>query len=172
MAVPTPLTVQGDEPPPGTVDVIYDHLKDVAEKQFGDQSNLDGKMMQVFAVASVVMGLTGLSGAGAIKNIAVGVTLGLALLAYICVAVITGVEYRVKKFEALRFGSSLWEEEWDQPPEQVKLAVISRVKDAYDGNKRILEGKSALLGRGLIATAAEVVLVVAAVILRLTGAGA
>jgi hypothetical protein len=154
-----------------TLDLIYNHLKDVAEKQFSDGANLDGKMMQIFAVASVVMGLTGLSGSETIKNVAVGVVLGLALCAYVAVAVITGFEYRVQTFEALRFGSTLWEDEWDQPPDQVKIAIVDRVKGAYDKNSSILSAKAALLTWGIVATACEVVLVVAAVIVRLSGAG-
>ena len=49
----------GDPPntsPEGTIDVIYDRLSGVAEAQFGDQTNLDGKMVQIFTAASVVMG--------------------------------------------------------------------------------------------------------------------
>src|SRR5438128_2116990 len=101
-----PLPLRGEEPPtsdPRTIDVIYDHLKDVVEKQLGDQANLDGKMVQVFAVASIVMGLTGLSGSATVKNLAVAVLLSLGLGAYLLVAGITGFEYRVRNFNALRF---------------------------------------------------------------------
>jgi hypothetical protein len=169
-----PLLIHGEAPPPpdpATVDLIYNHLKDVAEKQFGDQANLDGKMIQIFAVASVVMGLTGLSGATQVKNITVGVVLGLALAGYIVVAALTGFEYRVKQFEALRFGATLWDKQWDQAPEDVKIAVIDRVKEAYNTNKSILNEKATLLTWGIGAVAVEVVLVVAAVIVRLSGAG-
>ena len=165
------LTVHDGEPPPGTVDVIYNHLKDVAEKQFDDQKNLDGKMVQIFAVASVVMGLTGLSGGTTVKNVAVAVFLSLALTAYVAVAFFTGFEYRIKNFEALRFGDSLWREEYDQSPDQVKIAVIDRVSHAYKANNGILTDKANLLTWGMIAVAAEVVLVVVAVIIRLAGGG-
>jgi hypothetical protein len=162
-----PLQLRDDITGPTTIDVIYDHIKGVVEQQLGDQVNLDGKMVQVFTAASVVMGLTGLSATTATKNPAVVTAfLALALAAYVGVAVISGVELWTRKFNALRFGSTLWEHEWDQPPEQVKLAVIDKVKGAYDANGVILHDKGALLVAGIVATGLEVVFVAVSIIVR------
>jgi hypothetical protein len=167
-----PVPLRGGGPPipdPETVNVIYDRLSNVAELQFGDQANLDGKMIQVFSAASVVMGLTGLSASAATKNpTAVAALLGVALAAYAAVAVLTGVELWVRQFKSLRFGATLWEYEWDQPPEQVKLAVIDKVKGAYETNRRILEDKGKLLVAGILATGLEVAFVAASIIVRVT----
>ncbi len=66
---PIPLRGSTSEPPESkTIDVIYDHLKDVAEQQLGDQASIDGKVVQVFAVASVVVGLSGINAASAAAN--------------------------------------------------------------------------------------------------------
>lgn len=160
----------GDPPntsPEGTIDVIYDRLSGVAEAQFGDQTNLDGKMIQIFVAASVVMGFSGFTATSAAKNPAWVVTfLCLALAAYALVALATGLELWTAKFEALRFGSSLWDEEWMQPPDQVKLAVIDRVKAAYDSNLKILKEKGRLVSAGIVATGFEVLFVALAVIIR------
>jgi hypothetical protein len=171
MSDPLPLT--GDSVPPRsdpkTIDVIYERLSGVAESQFGDQANLDGKMVQIFTAASVVMALTGLSAAATTTATptSVAVLLGFALAAYAAVAILTGVELRARSFKALRFGSSLWDDEWDQPPEQVKLAVIDKVKGAYDTNLRILKDKGNLLFYGIIATGCEVAFVAVAIIVRI-----
>jgi hypothetical protein len=166
------LRLKGDDPPPAadpkTIDVIYERLSGVAESQFGDQANLDGKMVQVFTAASVVMALTGLSAAATTTPIpgVVAVLLGCALAAYAAVATLTGVELRARSFQALRFGSTLWDEEWDQSPEQVKVAVITQVKAAYETNRDILESKATVLFWGIVATGCEVALVAAAIIAR------
>jgi hypothetical protein len=156
-------------PDPETIKVIYDRLGNVAELQFGDQANLDGKMIQVFSAASVVMGLTGLSASASTKNpTAVAVLLGAALAAYAAVAVFTGIGVWARQFKALRFGATLWDYEWDQPPEQVQLAVIHKVKGAYDTNRLILEDKGKLLAVAIVATGCEVALVAASIIVRVT----
>ncbi len=157
-----------DEPPyKETIDLIYDRLSGVAEAQLGDQSDLDGKMVQVFTGASVVMGFSGLTAATATSNpVLVATFLGLALAAYVLVAVATGLVIWTAKFQVLRFGSSLWEEEWDQTAEQVKRAVISRVKTAYDTNLEILNDKGNLLKWGIVSTGIEVAFVAVAIILR------
>lgn len=169
--MPSVVPERGPGPPnpatPTTIDVIYEHLSDVAEHQIGDQANLDGKMVQVFTAASVVMGLTGLSATTATSSpTAVAFLLVLALAAYAVVAILTGFALWARGFWTLRFGSSLWEKEWDVPPEQVKLAVITEVKPAYDKNLGILTQKAHLLSAGIIATGVEVALVAAAVIVR------
>jgi hypothetical protein len=167
-----PVPLRGGDPPvpdPETINVIYDRLSNVAELQFGDQANLDGKMIQVFSAASVVMGLTGLSASAATKNPAVvAALLALALAVYAAVAVVTGVEIWARQFKALRFGATLWDYEWDQTPMQVKMAVIDKVKGAYDTNRIILEQKGKLLTAGIVATGCEVALVAASIIVRVT----
>jgi hypothetical protein len=156
-------------PDPKTVDVIYDRLSGVAEAQFGDQANLDGKMIQIFTAASVVMGLTGISAVAATAQPGLGVVfLSLALASYVAVAVLTGIEFWTRKFEALRFGSTLWDYEWDQEPVQVKIAVIDKVKGAYDTNRAILSDKGKLVALGIVATGCEVALVAASILVKVT----
>jgi hypothetical protein len=164
-----PERVAGTASPatPTTIDVVYDRLIDVAQQQLDDQSNRDGKIVQVFAAASVVLGLAGLSATTASSNpTAVALLLLFAGVAYAGVAITTGIALWARDSETLRLGSSLLETEWTEPPEQVKLRVIARFKPAYEKDRVVLTQKAHLLSAGIIAAGIEVAFVAAAVIVR------
>jgi hypothetical protein len=168
---PLPLRGSTSEPPESkTIDVIYDHLKDVAEQQLGDQASIDGKVVQVFAVASVVVGLSGINAASAAANPGLVTALLLVGLgAYLAVAVVSATELWTREFKTLRFGATLWENEWDVPPEEVKVAVIEKAGPAYEHNRKKIQAKGALLAWALMLTGVEVAFVVGSIVARIAG---
>jgi hypothetical protein len=152
------------------VHALYDRLSGATDQQLRDQSHLDGRVVQVFAAASVVMGLTGLSATTAPSNpTAVALLLLFALVAYVADAVLAGLALSTRGSDSRRFGPSLWETDWNEPPEQVRSALIARVKPAYEEARGVLSRKAHLLGAGIVATGIEVAFVTAAVIVRVVG---
>jgi phage shock protein PspC (stress-responsive transcriptional regulator) len=166
----TPADANSDpEVPPGTLDLIYEHIKDAPDQQSSDWRDLDSKAVQVLAVASVVMGLAGVSSSQH-RALPATILLFMALAAYVAAAVFAARGVWPRAYEPARFAATLWEDFWQYPPDEVKHGLVEGIAEAYQRNDVALNRKVAAVKVAMLATAAEVVLVVAATLAdRLAG---
>ncbi|MBN1856520.1 MAG: hypothetical protein JW846_06155 [Dehalococcoidia bacterium] len=147
------------EPRQDTLDFIFEHTKHGPELQLRDAEALDAKIVQVLGVASVVIGLTALGiGRTAISTHAL-VFLVLALVAYVVMAVFALSALQTFDFQRSSHGDILWNQYWQDDPEQIKHALVADIARAYANNKRLLTAKSGLLFIVVMSAAAEVLFV-------------
>jgi hypothetical protein len=148
---------------PETLDLIFEHVKDAPEKQLQDVTALDSKYVQVFAGASVILGAVALidpKHGGTWPTILVAVALGI----YLVMAVVSFIHLRTVTLNGSRYGDTLWDDFKDDPPEDVKLGIVLKVKEDYAHNTRLIQGKAKTLNAGLFLTAVEAICVAGAVL--------
>jgi len=141
--------------------LIYDHIKEAPQQQMEFASQLDDKILRIFSAASIVLGLLGLS--------TINVT-GLKALLFL----VPLIPYALTAFWTFscidpdRFHWAMRADQqpksWDKEEEDVRNALIGEIGEAYSANESILGDKAKYTRHALIATAVEVVLVVAALV--------
>lgn len=152
-----------------SLEFILEHIRDAPEKQIQAIDTLDSKMIQIFAAASIVIGLTGFgsaSGAGTLD----AMPLVLALIAYISVAVVAIVHLWPKYIRWNLHADSLWPAYGNYDVEEIRAVLAQDTSEAYAYNNRILNGKSNTILMALIGTGLEVVLVGIAIAMPLAEA--
>lgn len=163
MAEPTESEPEVQIPPPGTLDLIYQHIKDAPERQGQDWRDLDTKAVQTLAVASVVMGLAGVSSAQH-HALPATILLFVALAAYVTAAVCAGRALWPVAYEPARYATTLWDDFSWRPPDEVKHGLVEGIAEEYKTNLATLARKGRAVKLAMVATTAVVVLVVAAVL--------
>jgi hypothetical protein len=155
-----------ERPSPETLEVIYDHLKEVPEVQQADARDLDTKMVQILQAASVVIALAGFA-TGNLAKVGMPVSIMLigALLCYVGVAVLVFSSLAPRQFRRSLQGDALWAYYWNKKPEEVRHALVHDVSKAYLHNRGVLKRKARYLRAAIVVTGVEVALVGAALIL-------
>ena len=96
--------------PPGTLDLLFEHIKEVPNLQVGNGDALDGKAAQLFGASSVVLGLSATSG---------------SLSAYLLIAAVIAYIFVVggafwclwsRKWRVLQHADILSDRYWDLSP--------------------------------------------------------
>lgn len=166
------MTVE-DEDPLGIHDadtrrLLYEHLKDIPERQLADTNDLDGKAATLFAAASVVMGLVsfGTLGSGTTGRIAGAVTtlLILAVVAYAVAAVAALIHLRPVQHRRTGYGKTLATNFRDRPASELQEWLIRQAGQAWEHNEPINARKGRTLEWIVVGLGVEVLLVVAALI--------
>lgn len=130
---------------PETLDLIYQAVKDAPLTQLRDVDALDTKVMNSFAAASVVIGLAGLGAANIPRGGLAMLWLLLAIGCYLVVGGLTLTNLRPQWFRGPVNAETLWNTHWDLPPNDVKLAIVEDVRDAYKQNRIGIARKARLL---------------------------
>jgi hypothetical protein len=150
------------KPLDATLDLLYEHTRSGPARQSSTADAIDAKAVQVFAAASVVLGLGTFTTSN--LNGLTAVLYGLAAVAYIFAG---GATWRILQARAFRVtdGADRW---W--PSHRLVEATFLReqllddLASAFDANRKLLEAKGKPLNPLLVATGIEAVLVAAAVI--------
>jgi hypothetical protein len=138
---------------PAILQALYNHVKEAPERQLADARDLDSKMVQVFGVASIVIGLAGLSDRGLEGGDAVTAILIFALLSYAAAAGFAVLDLWPREFWRSLHADTLWKEYWQDAPEKTQHALVANIASAYEHNRDLLTHKAYLIQRALVATA-------------------
>lgn len=153
-----------DPPESETVQLIYEHIKDAPDKQFETVKSLDAKMVQVFTVAGVVIGLAGLASEGSGGGTLTDVLLICALAAFVLTSAFAFYHLWPVTVRLSRHAGTLWEKSGHLASDEVRRQLIGSISDASAYNEGVLEKKSRVQIYALVATSLEVVLVGAAIV--------
>ena len=118
-----------------TLDFIYKHTKDVAERQGEDAKALDAKSVHIFTAAAVVIGLAGVSLRSGDSPNSVVIALSIALGAFVLTAFFTGWQLWPKSFRTSRQADVLWSEYWSDDADTVRQALVDDMSSGYTQNK-------------------------------------
>jgi hypothetical protein len=154
----------GDVPESKTVQLIYEHVKDAPDKQFETVKSLDDKVVKIFTVAGVVIGLAGLSGKGLQGGTSTNVLLVGALIAFIATAACAFYHLWPVSIRLSRHAGTLWNESRHMTSDQVRQQLISSISAANAHNEELLLKKSTVQTYALVTTSLEVIMVGAAIV--------
>lgn len=142
-------------PGPDTLEFIYTHTRGALDGHLSQARGLDGKVAQIFAAATVVIGLAGAShdakapgGVLVAALVFYGLTLLGAVLGLWPVA-LRGSDY----------GKTMWPEHFDQQPEEIEHAIVADIAEASGHNEAMIRAKAWVLMVVLITTGVEAILV-------------
>jgi hypothetical protein len=150
---------------PETLDLILDYTKGTPRRQAEVAHMIDTKALQVFAAASIVLGL---AAAGTLREGVAAWLFGAALLVYLVAVVAAFSVLRTRDFRIVDDADNIWPRFWDSEPLDVKHALIDDITSAYAVNAELLRSKGRALTWVVGATATEAVLVGSAVIASLS----
>jgi hypothetical protein len=143
---------------PDTLDFVFEYTRGAPEVQLKDVEALDSKALQVLGAASVIIGLSGVSGTNR-PNLGSAILLALALLAYILVAIAVFGHIRAQLYRRGLQADDLWRKSWKHDVLDVKHAIVTDIAEAYAHNKCVIEHKRKSLAWSLRFAVAEVLLV-------------
>ena len=141
------------------LDFILNHTKSATENQLHDAEILDTKMVQVFAAASVVIGLVGFRAGIVIIDRRILYVLVGALIVYAAVGVSMFMGLRIRSLRRTFQADTLWPNYWQDNVVGIQHALVQDICDAYAFNKRELDKKSQAILIGLTLTGFEVILI-------------
>jgi hypothetical protein len=148
------------EPAAETVEFIYQHTRSALDGEIAQARALDGKIAQVFAAATVVIGLAGATG---VTKTPAQLLLA-ALAAYVVALVATIVALWPVKLRGSDHGGTLWNEHWDRTPAQIRYSIAEAMPEASKHNVCVIDRKAYSLMAVLGATGLEAALVGVALI--------
>ena len=153
------------KPKDATVEIMFDLLKTVPERQTTLSAQLDTKMIQLFQAGSVVIGLAGFA-SGVLTGAAtvVGILLMASLGFYVLTAALVFGHMFPRRFRTLNV-ADLWTRGWKLAPTQVQQTVIAEITEAFVENRSVLKWKAWYLIGAIVTITCEVVLVGLALIL-------
>ena len=151
-------------PQPGTVQLIYEHIKDAPQQQFETIKALDDKMIKVFTAAGVVIGLAGLSSQGLRGGVWVNIILVGAVEEFIATAALALYHLRPINIALSRHAGTLWENSSSLTDDQVRRQLIKSIARSNAHNEGVLRRKTRILTYALVTTSLEVILIGAAII--------
>lgn len=154
------------QPSKETVHFIFEATKDAVERQMRDFEAFDTKMVQIFAAASVIIGLAGFGRATVAGGWLVTLLLFGAVLAYLGTAFLAFQHLQPKTVKRVPL-SDLWETHWRREPAQIEYALVEAINEAAVENRPVLDAKASRIRWAVLTTATEVGCVGLAVIASL-----
>jgi hypothetical protein len=142
---------------PATLDLIYEVTRHGPPNQFREIESLDAKLVQVFAAASVVIGLAGVAGVGRSSTLAF--FLAIAVVAYIAAAAAALWGMRMARTKRPYHSDSLLGDFWQSSAQEIKYALAYELPDIHSHNQTVIESKANAAAVAMFATALEVVAV-------------
>jgi hypothetical protein len=140
-------------PDPETIEFFLDRLADVNAEQVAAVEGRDAKAVQVFAAASVVVGLVATSERAMCAELLVGAT-----IAYVFVGLAVGFALWPRSL-AVRPYDALWKALAHEPPREAGHTLVHLLASAYPDNERVLRIKRWALVAALVAAGLETFLV-------------
>jgi hypothetical protein len=150
------------EPIDATVELIYEQCRDGTTRQMASVDAIDAKAIQVFAAASVVLGL-GTFTSGDLDALT-GFLYGLAIVLYLLVACATFQIIRARQFRVVDGADRWWRSHRLVEPTYLREQLLDDLASSFAENRLLLDEKGRPLNCLLIATAIESALVATAVI--------
>lgn len=152
-----------------SLDLAFEWVKDVLDKQSHSADILDTKGTTLFTVASLILGIGISAGILALKetNVFVYILGGLSLIGYGFVAAFTFLAWSLREFRTLDNPIIIREWYWDMEPKQFKIELLSHLEDSYTHNQDKLNEKSKAIRGIIVATTFEVISLVLALALML-----
>ncbi len=154
------------EPSPDTLRLLYHHLKGAPFRRIRDGNRQESKAINVFAAATILIGLAGVAHPSPTNLRWLVVLLSvLAVVAY--AAAVGGTVFTIwpRAYRAADYDDTLWPTFWDMTPSEIQHAIIEDITAGASANKRA----NALRENGVYwvlgATAAEGLVVAAILIL-------
>ena len=140
-------------PQEDTLNFVYAHTKDATERQVADIAGLEGKMVQLLAAGSVVIGLAGLSTNRAAYSGSPLFLLFMGVVTYLLLAITAILQLWPRGVRRSIHADILWPNYWDVSPIEIKHALVQDISDAYQENAKLLGYKkiAVVVGLGLIA---------------------
>jgi hypothetical protein len=161
----TSRTLARVKPRTETLDFILDYTKGTPRRQAEVSHEIDTKALQVFAAASIVLGL---AAAGPLREGTAAWLFGAALFAYVAAAVAAFCVLRTRDFRIVDDADNIWPRYWNVELLDVKHALVDDITSASAENADLLGSIGRALKWLVVATAAEVLLVGSAVIASLS----
>jgi hypothetical protein len=149
--------VSGDEPElrPETVDFLFDHLRESLETQLASVDVIDGKVFQIFAAGSVLIGLTAVGQPDELNPW----LLVLALVGYAGVAAAAVAAVWPRRWRVIRHADKVWPDFWDLDPSAIKHALLQQTAEGYSLNSQQISQKALWLRISVTALALEAIAV-------------
>lgn len=139
---------------PETLDLLYEVTRQGPPNQFREADAIDGKIVQIFGAASVVIGLSGL--AQATLSDGATVLLGVAIGSYLVAAASSLVGLWVRRTKRPFHSDTLLADFWQSSPQELKYALVYELPEMHKHNQRILDLKADVVRLAVVATALEV----------------
>lgn len=154
------------EPSPDTLRLLYHHLKGAPVRRMQDGNRQESKAINVFAAATVLIGLAGIAQPSTTHWQWLVVLLSvLAVAAYAAAVVGTVFTLWPRTYRAADYDDTLWPTFWDMTASGIQHAIVEDITAGASSNKHA----NALRENGVYwvlgATAAEGLLVAAILIL-------
>lgn len=141
-----------------TLDLLYARSLDEPSYQAQILENLDRKSAGFFSIGSVVLGLT-----AAASSINAWLLL-VAVIAYGALAA-TAIHYlRPNVFFGRTLSDVAWPNHWDQPPDEVKHALVVRVSEDMAANRQLMQTKANAVRYSAAALSIETLVIALAII--------
>jgi hypothetical protein len=154
-----------ERPKPETIEFVYDATMDARARQLRAAEAHDSKAVQVFAAATLVIGL---GAAGSLHGTAPAAIIGVALAGYVVAAWAALSCLRVRRFSVEPSPAYLWRRYWSSDVLTMQHALIADRGKGYAKNAERLREKTRWLRYAVVATGVETVLVGTALLVSLT----
>lgn len=138
---------------PDTLDFLFEYTRDAPAKQLLAADRLDGKIVQVFAAASVLLGLAAVRGGH--RTAAVTALLVVAVVAYLGVVIASVCAVGVRQYKANNHADELWRRFWRDDVRDIKHALVASTSAAYEDNRTTLGRKGFAVQVAILATGVE-----------------
>lgn len=132
-----------------TLDFIYQHVVDSPERQLKAADSADSKLVQVFAAASIVLGVV-----LATRTLPTGYVIAVAVC-YALAAGAAGYGLWTREFKIARYPAVLWNSYRTDTPRNIKIKLVRKIAKNHSHNCDQLHDKARALQFVVGATALE-----------------
>jgi hypothetical protein len=122
--------VHETQPNPAVTEFFVEHLGDVNAEQIAASESRDSKAVQVFAAASVVLGLVAAAADRPLTKL-----LGIAIVAYVLVGAASGYVVWPRTL-LIRPYDKLWQQLHDEALDDARHTLVHLLAAAYPGTRR------------------------------------
>ncbi len=163
------MTDEEIEPIADTVDLIYERLKDASEQVISQVQSLDGKAIQAFSAATVLIGLVAVV-AGISKPASTDHPyLILSLAGYLATVLLTAVHLWPRTVRGARWAFVLWTQHHLDEPYALRKLICEKIEEDAVMNGKLTAWKAWTLRGVLLTTAFQGVCVALAVLVVIGG---
>lgn len=148
---------------PPSLDLAFDWVKSVLTEQSHAADALEAKATTLFSVATIILGIGVSAGVLSLKTLDLASLIfgGIALSSYGFVIGYTFAAIKLRRFETLDNPVEIRKWYWDMKPSQFKIELLTHLEDSYSRNEAVLIEKAKAVRCLIVATASEVLFLVA-----------
>jgi hypothetical protein len=162
-----PVPPNGQQPNGATLPILVELMKARVTEQADTVTGLDSKMVQVFAAATVLVGLVAAGVRDYASPRSATVLLAIAIGSYAFVALMALIALRVRTVSTFTDPDELWNRYWNSTPFELRFGLAHVLAQAFRDNRRPLREKVIAVQLGMLATAIEAVCIGAALVVKL-----